>query len=90
MPQELINILIQLPVVALFLWYSERMYNRFEAFLKEERAAREKQTEKTAEILDEISGKISAYHAEVKNGIDVMRERTGQNQNQNKSTRSAE
>lgn len=42
MPPELVNILIQLPVVALFVWYFDRVYTRFENFLREERAARDK------------------------------------------------
>ena len=42
MPDQLINILIQLPVVALFIWYFDRVYTRFEAFLREERSERDK------------------------------------------------
>ena len=76
MPQELINILIQLPVVALFLWYSERMYNRFETFLSKESDKREQQSNATLIVLQGISKQISDYHSAVNEGIAVMEERT--------------
>lgn len=58
MPQELINILIQLPVVALFIWYFDRVYTRFEAFLREERTARDK-------VLNEIMGELKLLKSAV-------------------------
>ena len=42
MPTELISILTQLPIVALFVWYSDRLNKQFMEFLREERSAREK------------------------------------------------
>ena len=42
MPTELISILTQLPIVALFVWYSDRTNKQFMDFLREERTAREK------------------------------------------------
>lgn len=48
MPPELLNILVSLPVVAAFIWYSDRLIKQFLettkqflAFLTEERATRE-------------------------------------------------
>lgn len=58
MPQEIINILIQLPVVALFIWYFDRLYTRFETFLREERATRDK-------VLGEILGEVRDLREEL-------------------------
>lgn len=58
MPQEIINVLIQLPIVALFIWYFDKLYGRFEAFLREEREARDR-------VLTEILGEIRDMREEL-------------------------
>ena len=42
-PNEFIQILIQLPIVGLFMWYSERKDRQFMDFLREERQSRQMQ-----------------------------------------------
>ncbi len=69
MPPELLNLLIQLPVVAAFIWYSERINRQFQEFLREERAAREKSIERLAEKLDDHDQTVRA-------AISRMEERT--------------
>ena len=41
MPESLISILSQLPVVAVFVWFSMWMLRQFQEFLREERIARQ-------------------------------------------------
>jgi hypothetical protein len=51
MPEQLVGILVQLPVVAVFVWYSDRLYRQFQEFLREERAERARQlSEMSAEL----------------------------------------
>lgn len=40
MPDSILSLLTQLPIVAVFIWYTERLYGKFEKFLTEERSAR--------------------------------------------------
>jgi hypothetical protein len=54
-PNELISILYQLPIVAIFIWYSDRKDKQFQDFLREERAAREKSFDKINTQLEEIT-----------------------------------
>lgn len=37
MPTELINLLVQIPIVAVFIWYSDRIYKQFMSFIIEQR-----------------------------------------------------
>ena len=55
MPTELIQILYQLPIVAIFVWYSDRKDKQFQDFLREERAARERSFDKIAVELKALS-----------------------------------
>lgn len=73
MPTELVNILIQLPVVAIFVWYSDHMLRRFEAFLREERSAR-------AEQISTLRQEMQAMRQDLKDAVDAghnNRERGG-------------
>lgn len=45
MPDEILRILIQLPVVAAFIWYTLRMQANFQAYLSERNARLEKALE---------------------------------------------
>ena len=58
MPQDLLNILIQLPIVAIFIWYADRTSTRFEAFLREERKAREEQNQRMVDRLESQTRQI--------------------------------
>lgn len=37
MPPELINLLIQIPIVAVFIWYSDRLNKQFMSFIIDQR-----------------------------------------------------
>lgn len=69
MPNELINILVQLPIVAVFIWYSDRMYKQFQAFLTEQRKEYVQALEKLASALEE-------HDAKTDKAIERMEERT--------------
>ena len=66
MPESLIAILTQLPVVAVFIWYSDRKDSQFREFLREERAARKEQLDALGQELravrQELSAAITAGH----------------------------
>jgi cytochrome c-type biogenesis protein CcmH/NrfG len=68
MPENLLNMLIQLPIVAVFIWYTERLYGKFEKFLVEERTVR---------MADRVEERISrqAYEKEMAQIITDLRER---------------
>jgi hypothetical protein len=55
MPAELINILTQLPIVAIFIWYSDRKDRQFQEFLREERQTRQASFEKISVQLEHLS-----------------------------------
>lgn len=65
MPPELVNILIQLPVVALFVWYFDRVYTRFENFLREERQARDKVLGEILSELRTVKDKLDSHDEKV-------------------------
>lgn len=69
MPPELLNLLIQIPIVAAFMWYSDRKDKQFQDFLREERTLRS--TEHKA-ILDEIA----EMHEDMDKAVTTMTERT--------------
>jgi len=60
MPPELINILVQLPVVGLFAWFMERKDRQFMEFLREERQARAAQMDKLEAALTERMHELQA------------------------------
>lgn len=45
MPEEILRVIIQLPVVAAFIWYTLRMQANFQAYLSERNARLEKALE---------------------------------------------
>lgn len=57
MSPELINILIQLPIVAVFVWYSDRKDKQFQAFLAEQRKEYVAALERLTHTLDEHDDK---------------------------------
>ena len=76
MPPELLSLLIQLPVVAVFIWYSERINRQFQRFLEEQRA---NDREVLQQMLAEIK-KLGESHEEhdkhMAAAITKMEERT--------------
>ena len=60
MPSEIINLLIQLPIVAVFIWYSDRKDKQFLQFLNDQREA---DRDILHRLLDEIKG-LSTKHDE--------------------------
>lgn len=95
MPQELINILIQLPVVALFIWFFDRMTVRFEsniekqaqrqeAFLREERAARDKVLSEILYAIREVKEKLDDHDQKVETKINSAIDKTASQVSQTK------
>ena len=85
--EQMLPILTQLPIVALFIWYSERLYKQFMEFLKEEREARRIQAEAMARELKEesearrmqnevMTKELSEFHHEFTSAVQVMKDRT--------------
>jgi hypothetical protein len=80
MPTELLNLLVQLPLVAAFVWYSERMNNRaqdkleqmtlqFMVFLKEERNIRETQFDRVGLALSELKEEVQRHDQLVRSSV---------------------
>ena len=69
MPPEIINILVQIPIVAVFIWYSNSINKQFQEFLREERTARERS-------FDRIASKLDAHDDLTRQAIARMEERT--------------
>ena len=75
MPPELINALIQLPIVAVFIWYSFTLNKQFQDFLREERKARSESMDKLAEQLERIDKNLDTHRAEFNAAVALMRDR---------------
>lgn len=65
MPTEIISILSQLPVVLVFIWYSERVVSSFQRFLVEERQSREKSDDATRLEIRELREKLIDHDSKV-------------------------
>lgn len=65
MPAEIISILSQLPVVLVFIWYSERVVSSFQRFLVEERMSREKSDDATRLEIRELREKLIDHDSRV-------------------------
>jgi hypothetical protein len=77
MSDELLTLLIQIPLVAAFMWYSERMSRQFQDYLREERLERNKSLDKFAEELRTISSVLREHDEKTDLAVAMMRERTG-------------
>lgn len=75
MPIEIINLLGQLPLVAVFIWYSERMNRQSQEFLREERAARQTQAEATNVELRSIVSSINEHDSSMDRKISIITDR---------------
>lgn len=69
MPPELLQILIQLPIVAVFIWYSDRKDKQFQAFLKEHRT-------EYVNALNKLADSFEKHSEETSKAIATMNERT--------------
>lgn len=76
MPPELLNILIQIPFVAVFIWYSDRKDRLFQEFLREERAARAEQMHELAAEVRGVRDCLDSHDRKTDEAISTMRERT--------------
>lgn len=76
MPPELLNLLIQIPMVAAFIWYSERMNKQFMDFMREERAARDKALEALGVKIQANTDCLEEHDRKMGEAVAVMRERT--------------
>jgi inosine/xanthosine triphosphate pyrophosphatase family protein len=76
MPPELLNMLIQLPIVAAFIWYSFVMNKSFQEFLREERRSREESFDKLLRQLEEMDKNMTNHRAEFNAAVVLMRDRT--------------
>lgn len=57
-PDAIVSILLQLPLVGLFIWYSDRKDKQFQEFLREERAARGDQLRSLTDEIKTLAGEI--------------------------------
>ncbi len=70
MPTEIIaSILVQMPIVALFIWYSERKDKQFQSFLSQQRQA-------DRSILDKLTKAFDDHDRKMEKAITKMEERT--------------
>lgn len=87
MPTELLSMLINLPIVAVFIWYSERLYDKFSKFLVDERAERKLDREEERRmrlafeaqmttILASIKENLAEHDERMELAIAVMKDRT--------------
>lgn len=76
MPTEIVNLLIQLPIVAVFIWYSERMNKQFQDFLKEQREADRKTIESLVQQVLRNNELLEVHDRKTDMAISTMKERT--------------
>ncbi len=85
--EQILNFLIQLPIVAIFIWYvdrSNKIYSdtiehkdqAFLSFLTDERRERQKMSEQLNASIRGQEEIISAFRGEMNAAIQVMRDRT--------------
>ena len=74
--EQIITIGMQLPIVVLFIWYSERKDKQFLDFLREERQARKEQTDSTVKELSALSSILTDFRNETASAIKIMQDRT--------------
>jgi hypothetical protein len=79
MSDQLLNMLIQLPIVAVFVWYSDRMNKQFQEFLREERSAREIANREMAQRISSLDTTVSEHRADFSRAVEIMKERTQYN-----------
>ena len=73
---QIIPIAIQLPIVFLFIWYSDRKDKQFMDFLREEREARQRYEDANVSKLTVLAGVLTDFRAETIAAIKIMQDRT--------------
>ena len=76
MPPELINLLIQLPIVAAFIIYSERKDKQFIEALREQRLADREIMNKLLERVDALHNAHEEHDQRMTQAVAQMEERT--------------
>lgn len=76
MPPELVNILIQVPIVAVFIWYTDRINRQFQDFLKDQRDMDRKMIERMAAQVERVADTLDKHDDDVRSAIVQMEERT--------------
>lgn len=74
--EQIIPVAIQLPIVFLFIWYNDRKDAQFRDFMREERAAREKQDDAFIKELNRNTETMNEFRREVNAAIMQMKDRT--------------
>ena len=73
---QIVPIAIQLPIVFLFIWYSDRKDKQFMDFLREEREARQRYEDANVNKLTVLASVITDFRAETSAAIKIMQDRT--------------
>ena len=73
---QIVPIAIQLPIVFLFIWYSDRKDKQFMDFLREEREARQRYEDANVNKLTVLASVITDFRAETTQAIKIMQDRT--------------
>jgi hypothetical protein len=87
MPSEILNILIQLPLLAIFIWYYDRISNRnaaeieklakqFQDFLREERTERVAYMAQMLSAMKALQEDFETHDRQMSEAITRMEERT--------------
>jgi ribosome recycling factor len=76
MPTELIQILVQIPIVGVFIWYSDRINKQFQEFLKEQRIADREILRQLLTEIKELRHDHEEHDKRVERAVLTMEERT--------------
>lgn len=76
MPTEIINILVQLPIVAVFIWYTDRINKQFQEFLRDQRDMDRQMINRMAAQVERVADTLDKHDDDVRSAIVQMEERT--------------
>jgi hypothetical protein len=76
MPPEVLNLLVQLPIVAVFIWYSDRMNKQFQEFLKSQREDDRIVIRSLVTQIECMDQRLENHDVTTTEAIAVMKERT--------------
>jgi hypothetical protein len=65
-----------MPLVGVFIWYSDRLNTKFQEFLREERKARETQLDKLTNEMTRLASAYEVHDSKFDQAVAVMKERT--------------
>jgi len=75
-PEMIASILVQIPIVALFIWYSDRKDKQFQAFLREQRQEDREQQKENNAVLVALTTRLGEHDIKTDKAIATMEERT--------------